>query len=77
VDFLINGTGGVLHERLSTRELQIMAMIGAGWTPKRLAEELFISVKTVNSHRANIMQKMGFSSTADLIKYVMEHKLLP
>ena len=41
-----------------------------------LAERLFLSVRTVESHRAHIQQKLGLSTRADLVKYALEHKLL-
>jgi len=77
IDFLINGDDLSPHERLSQREIQVLVMIGAGWTRKKIAEELSLSVKTINAHRASIMDKMGFASTTELIKYVVDHKLLP
>lgn len=65
------------HEQLSDREFQVMGMIAAGTTPKRIAEQLMISIKTVNTYRTRIMQKMNATCNADLTRYALEHRLLP
>jgi len=69
-------TGKRPHETLSNRELQILKMISVGKPPKEIAAELDISVKTVSSYRVRIMEKMGFKSNAELIKYCLAQKLL-
>jgi len=56
------------EDKLSKRELEILTLVAAGKTNSRIAEMLFISVKTVEAHKAHIMQKMGYSSHIDLIK---------
>lgn len=65
-----------LHERLSGREFQVMRMIAEGATPKTIAEDLMIGIKTVNTYRVRILQKMGMKCNADLTRYAVEHKLL-
>jgi two-component system invasion response regulator UvrY len=59
------------HEQLSHRELQVMRLIGAGKKPNAIAAELGLSVKTVATHRARILEKMAMRSTAELIRYVV------
>lgn len=65
-----------LHELLSDREFQVMCMIAAGATPKRIAEELMVGIKTVNTYRVRILQKMDMKCNADLTRYAIQHKLL-
>lgn len=67
---------GPLHERLSDREFQVMGMIAAGLPPKRIADDLMVGIKTVNTYRARILQKMGMKSNADLVRYSVEHNLI-
>lgn len=64
------------HEQLSDREFQVMGMIAAGTTPKKIAEQLMISIKTVNTYRTRILQKMNATCNADLTRYALEHRLL-
>ncbi|MRR35958.1 response regulator transcription factor [bacterium] len=65
-----------LHERLSDREFQVMGMIAAGATPKTIADDLMVGIKTVNTYRARILQKMGMKCNADLTRYAIEHNLI-
>lgn len=64
------------HTTLSDREYQIFQMIVAGTTITAISERLFLSVKTVSTHKSRILQKMGMGSTAELIHYAIEHQLL-
>ncbi len=57
------------YGRLSTREQQVLRMIAEGNPPRGIAERLFISVKTVENHRSNILHKLGLTSTVDLVRY--------
>ncbi len=57
------------YGRLSTREQQVLRMIAEGIPPRGIAERLFISVKTVENHRSNILHKLGLKSTVDLVRY--------
>jgi len=61
---------------LSTRELEVLRLIAAGHTNSEIAARLYLSVRTVESHRAHIQQKTRRSSRADLVAYAREHKLL-
>ncbi len=63
------------HEMLSTREFQVMSMIAAGKTPSEIAEELSLSVKTISTYRARLLEKMNFRTNADIIYYVIQNKL--
>ena len=58
--------------RLTNREREILQAIAEGYTSKQIAEQLFISVKTVENHRANIMNKLNIHDTASLVKYAIK-----
>lgn len=57
---------------LSNRELQVYRLVGQGLSTKSIAQALFLSVKTVESHRANIKQKLGLDSAAALVAHAAE-----
>ena len=61
---------------LTKRELEILKLIAEGVTNKKIAGQLSISVKTVETYRSRIMQKLDLHSTADLIKYAIRNGLL-
>jgi two-component system, NarL family, invasion response regulator UvrY len=63
------------HESLSDREYRVLCMIGEGKSVSQIAEELFISVKTISTYRTRILEKMNLSTTADLIRYAVENNL--
>lgn len=65
-----------LHDTLSDREFQVMRMIAAGQSVSQIGNELSLSVKTVSTYRARILQKMNLKTNADLIHYVIEHQLI-
>ncbi len=67
---------GPLHERLSDREFQVMRMSAAGATPRKIAEELLVGIKTVNTYRVRVLQKMEMKCNADLTRYAVQHKLM-
>jgi two-component system response regulator NreC len=61
---------------LSERQLEVLRMIALGHTNSQIADELFLSVRTVETHRAHIQQKLGLVQRSDLVKYALDHKLL-
>ena len=63
------------HETLSDREYQVMCMIASGRTATQIAAELSLSVKTVSTYRARVMQKMGMRTNAELTRYAIENNL--
>ena len=65
-----------LHETLSDREYQVMLMIASGKTTNAIAKEMALSVKTVSTYRARILEKMKMKTTADLTYYVIKNNLL-
>ena len=58
--------------QLSDRELQVLRCIGRGMSSREVAEELFISVKTVEAHREHIKEKLGLTNSGDLLRYAIE-----
>lgn len=63
------------HEKLSEREFQVLCKIASGKPLTKIAEELYLSVKTVTTYRARVLAKMSMTSNAELIRYGVEHKL--
>jgi DNA-binding NarL/FixJ family response regulator len=73
------GAGGraiATHETLSDREYQALRMLGSGRTVSEISEELGLSVKTVSTYRARVLQKLGMRTNAELMRYAMENGLL-
>ena len=64
------------HERLSDREFQVFRMIAEGRSVSEIADRLNLSVKTVSTHKANVLSKMGLSTQGELIRYALENKLV-
>lgn len=64
------------HERLSDREFQILLRIAQGKALTEIAEELFLSPKTVSTYRQRLLDKMDMKSNADLTRYAIEQHLL-
>jgi two-component system, NarL family, response regulator NreC len=62
-------------EQLTPRELQVLGLIAKGHTNLQIADTLVLSVRTVESHRANIMGKLGLHNRAELVRYAMAHRL--
>lgn len=64
------------YEVLSDRELQVLVFLGSGKTVGEIAELLALSVKTVSTYRARILEKTGLRNNAELVQYAIEHKLV-
>jgi len=73
---LENEGNKMLHETLADREYQVMLMIATGKTITKIAKELSLSVKTVSTYRARILEKMRMKSNAEFTHYVIKHKLI-
>ena len=63
------------HERLSEREFEVLRHIVSGTSLVEAASAMHLSPKTVSAYRARILEKTGFSSNADLMRYALEHRL--
>ncbi len=64
------------HELLSDREYQTILLMASGKTVSQIAAELSLSVATISTYRARILEKMGMKNNAQLTRYVLEHNLL-
>jgi DNA-binding NarL/FixJ family response regulator len=73
---LDDGANLPLHEDLSAREFEILVMLGSGKTVSQIAEELHLSVTTISTYRARILEKMSMSTTAELMRYAFRNHLV-
>jgi DNA-binding NarL/FixJ family response regulator len=64
------------ERQLTTREVEIIRYIADGLTNHEIADKLFLSVVTVDTHRKNMLAKLHVKNTASLVKYAADHKLL-
>ena len=62
-------------EVLSKRELEVLSLIGSGMTYKEIAVELVLSPKTISTYRKRILEKLGLTRTAQLLRYACEHNI--
>ena len=65
-----------LHAALANREYQVMCMIGKGKTARKIAEELSLSVATVNSYRSRVLEKMKMKKSSEIIYYAVKNNLI-
>jgi len=70
------GTGSPPHAALSDREFEVLRRLASGLGPTEIARQLHLSVKTVSTHKTRILQKLDLGSTAELVRYALEHQLL-
>jgi two-component system response regulator NreC len=61
---------------LSEREVEILRLVALGYTNAEIATQLYLSIRTVETHRAHIQQKLRLSSRAQLVRYALEHHLV-
>ncbi len=64
------------HQKLSDREYQVLVLLANGKLVKEIAAELELSPKTVSTYRTRILEKLELDSTAELVRYALEHDLL-
>lgn len=76
VDVLDSDVDKPLHESLSDRELQVLHMIGEGKTVSNIADELFLSTKTISTYRARILEKMHMKNNAEIMAYALRNGLV-
>ena len=74
-DAISEATDKSPHERITDREYQVLKLIAAGKTQTQIAETLNLGVATISTYRARLLEKMGLRSTAELIRYGLEHGL--
>jgi two-component system, NarL family, response regulator NreC len=63
-------------DEISARETEVLRLIALGHTNAEIAQELTLSIRTIESHRANIQAKLGAGSRAELVRYALDHALL-
>ncbi|SRR5579883_262714 len=73
---MVNDKNVQPHELLSNREFQVFRLIAAGKTVKEIGDELSLSVKTISTNRARIMEKMGLKNNSEFTQYAIKHKLM-
>ena len=66
-----------LHDTLTLREDQVVRLLAAGYAMKEIAYMLQISIKTVSTYRTRVLNKLRLRTTADLIRYAIQHQLVP
>ena len=66
----------VVEQALTERETEVLKLISDGYTNKKIAEALYISIRTVESHRRNITKKLKLKNTVELIKYALSNSLV-
>jgi two-component system response regulator NreC len=77
--FLDHGAAPVadLYETLTDREREVLSLMAEGGTNLQIAARLFISVRTVETHRANVMHKIGLRSQTDVVRYALRRGIIP
>jgi DNA-binding NarL/FixJ family response regulator len=74
---IVQGDGEALpHETLSRRESQVMCLIASGKTVSEVARELALSVKTISTYRARILEKLNLRNNAELMRYAIKNQLV-
>lgn len=64
------------HESLSERELQVFLMLASGRTISEIANDLYLSIKTVSTYKFRLMRKMNIQTQTDLVRYAIRHQLI-
>lgn len=75
-ELLTGQTGLKPEDRLSRREKEVLPLVALGYSNKEIADRLFISVKTVEVHKSNLMKKLDCDTFAELLQYCVKNKLI-
>ena len=70
------GSDDVLHQRLSDREYQVLCLIASGKSVGEIAETAHLSVTTVSTYRARVLEKMAMKNNSELTRYAVQHGLV-
>ena len=65
------------YELLTTREREVLQLVAEGRTSSEIAQQLFISPRTAEGHRANLMRKLGMQNNAELVRYALKRGIVP
>ena len=71
------GTIATREAELTAREKEVLMLVGQGFTSAQIGERLFISVRTVESHRSNLTKKLGLHSQAEMVRTALRRELTP
>jgi DNA-binding NarL/FixJ family response regulator len=77
-DFLLGAPSdevATATSRLSPREREVLQLIAEGWSTKQIASHLYVSIKTIETHRRQLMKKLNLHNIADLTKYAIREGL--
>jgi DNA-binding NarL/FixJ family response regulator len=73
---LSKNTASPDHHTLSEREFEVLVLLARGQSVKHIAQSLALSMKTVSTYRARLLDKLQLSTTAELIRYALDHHLV-
>jgi DNA-binding NarL/FixJ family response regulator len=68
--------GNVFHKKLTTRQYEVLQLLAEGLSAKEIADKLYISPRTVETHKYNMMEELNLKTTADLIKFAIKHGIV-
>ncbi len=71
-----NNSKEEIHVNLTNKEIEIIKLLAQGLTTKDIAQKIFISIHTVNTHRKNILSKLNFNNTSELIMYAIKKGII-
>lgn len=74
-EFVHGGDGGTVGD-LSDREIEVLLRLAKGESVSAIADQLSLSVKTISTYRSRVLEKLGLASTADLVRYAIDHDLI-
>jgi len=80
IEAYLQSTGGAAldpYDTLTMREREVLSMVVQGQSSAEIADKLFISPRTVETHRANLMRKLNLQRQTDLIRYALRRGILP
>lgn len=64
------------EKALTKREIEVVRLVSEGFINKEIADQLNISIRTVDAHKSNVMQKLNIKSNVEIVKYAIKHKLI-
>jgi DNA-binding NarL/FixJ family response regulator len=62
---------------LTPRELEVLTLVAEGYTNQEIADRLILSIKTVQAHRASVIEKLGLRDITHLVRFALRHGLIP
>ena len=79
VDSQDTASAGLAEElrSLTSREVEVLKLVAEGHTNQEIADQLVLSIKTIQAHRANVMEKLGLHDITQLVRFAIRHKLIP